>query len=76
MAAKQASTKQNSLMLGYESDEMQLVVTAFRSRRDKQRLEGNFYLTKLLPLTTHAERGGGIGVCGDSKQRHGLSLNS
>ena len=52
MAATQASTKRAFLMLGNDSDETQLVLKIFYSRRDEQRLESNVKLTKLLPVTT------------------------
>ena len=52
MAAKQASTKQTVLMLGYELDEKRLVLKVFYSRWDEQGLESNVNLTGLLPMTT------------------------
>ena len=71
MAATKASTKRTSLMLGNDSDETKLVLKAFRSRRDEQRQESNVELTKLFPMTTQAERSGGVRVCDDSKTKSG-----
>ena len=39
--------------------------------RDEQGLESNVELTKLLPMTTKADRIGGFRVCGDSKTKLG-----
>ena len=39
MVAKQASIKRTSLMHGCDSDEMQLPLQAYHSRRDEQGLE-------------------------------------
>ena len=49
MAAKQATAKRTSLMFGNDSDEKQLALKTFNSRRDEQRLENNVKLTKLFP---------------------------
>ena len=76
MAAKQASTKRTSLMFGYDSDERQLVLKTFYSRRDEERLESNVKLTKPFPMTTEADRSDGLKVCDDSKTSQGLSLNN
>ena len=72
MAAKQASTKRTSLMLGNDSDDTQLVLKHYR-RRDEQRLESNVKLPKLFPMTTQveADSSGGLRVCGDSKTKSG-----
>ena len=48
MAAKQASTKRTSLMLGIDSDDTQLALKTSHRRRDEQRLESKVELTKLL----------------------------
>ena len=69
--AKQASTKQMSLMLGYDNNTTQLVLKAFYSRRDVQELESNVELTKLLFLAIQADRIGGLRVYGDSKTKSG-----
>ena len=71
MAAKQASTKRTSLMLGNDSDEKQLVLKTFYSRSDEQRLESNVTLKKLFPMTMQADRSGRLKVCDDSKTRSG-----
>ena len=71
MAAKQASTKRTSLMLGNDSDEKQLVLKRFNSRRDEQRLENNAKLTKPFPMTTQADNSDGLKVCDDSKTKSG-----
>ena len=54
MAATQASTKRGSLMLGNDTDDTQLVLKTFYSRRDEQRKESNVKLTKLVPMTTQS----------------------
>ena len=56
MAATQALTKRRSLMLGNDTDDTQLVLKTFYSRRDEQRMESNVKLTKLFPMTTQANR--------------------
>ena len=59
-------------MLANDSDERtQLVLKTFYNRRDEKRLESNVGLTKLFPMTTRADRSGGLGVCGDSKTKSG-----
>ena len=69
--AKQASTKRMSLMLGNDSDETQLILKTFYSRRDEQRLESNVKLTKLFPIKTQVDRSGGLKVCDYSKTKSG-----
>ena len=71
MEAKQAWTKRTSLMLDNDSDETQLVLESFYSRRDEQLLECNVKLMKLFPMTTQADRSGGLRVCDDSKRKSG-----
>ena len=56
-------------MLGNDSEETQLVLKTFYNRRDEQRLESNVELTKLFPMTTHAERSDGVNLCDDSKTK-------
>ena len=76
MAAKQASTKRTSLMLGNDSDDTQLVLNTFYRRKDEQRLESYVELTKLFRMTTQADRSGGFRGCDDWKQSQGQSLNN
>ena len=79
MAAKQASTKRTSLMLGNDSDDTQLVLKTFYSRRDEQRLESNVELPKLFSMTTQADSSGGLrfsGCVAIRKQSQGLRLNN
>ena len=71
MAAKQASTKRTSLMLGYDRDENQRVLKAFYNKRDEQGLEINVQLTKLLPMTAQVDRRGGLRVSSNSKTKSG-----
>ena len=66
MAAKGSLTNWTSLMLGYDGDETQLVLAAFYS--DEPGMGSNVELTKLLPLTTQADRSGGLRVCTNLKQ--------
>ena len=68
---KQASTKRTSLMLGNDSDVTQLVLKTFYSRRDELRLGSNVELTKLFPMTTQADRSGGLRLCVHSKTKSG-----
>ena len=58
-------------MLGNGSDDTQLLLKTFYSRRDEQRLESNDELMKLFPMTTQADRSGGLRMCGDSKTKSG-----
>lgn len=67
MAAKQASTKRVSLMLGYDCHETQLVLKAFYSRKEDEGLKSNVELLKLLLLTTQADTNSGLKVWGDLK---------
>ena len=74
--AKQVLTKRTSLMLGFDSDKTELVLTAFYSRRNEQGLESSVELTKFLPMTTQADRCGRLGCVAMRKQSQGLSLNN
>ena len=47
-------------MLGNDNDDTQLVVKTYYSRRDEQRLESNAERMKLFPMTTQADRSGGL----------------
>ena len=67
MVATQASTKR----LGDDSDDTQLDLKTFYSRRDEQSLESNVKLSKLFPMTTRADRSGGLRVFGDSRTKSG-----
>ena len=58
IAAKQASTKQTSLILGIDSEDTQLVLKTFHRRRDKQRLESNVEPMRLFPMTTQVDSSG------------------
>ena len=69
MAAKQALNKRTSLMLGNDSDETQLVLESFYSRRDEQSVDSNIELIKLFLMTTQADRSGGLRVCGNLKTK-------
>ena len=71
MTAKQAPAKSTSSMLGNDREDIQLVLKTFYSWRGEQSLENNVELTKLFPMTKHADRGGGLEVCGDSKIKSG-----
>ena len=71
MAVKQASTKRTFLMFGNDSDDTQLVLKTFYSRRDEQRLKSNVELMKPFPMTAHADRSGALRVCADSKTKSG-----
>ena len=64
-------------MLGYDLDETQLVSKA-DSKVDEQGLESNFELTRLLTLTTLADRAEVLdsGCMAIRKQSQGLSLNN
>ena len=68
---RNGGTKRTSLMLGNDSDEKQLVLKRFNSRRDERRLENNVKLTNPFPMTTQADNSGGLRVCGDSKTKSG-----
>ena len=58
-------------MLGNDSDDAQLVLKTFYSRRDEERLESDVEPMKLFPMTTQADRIGGLRVCDDSKTKSG-----
>ena len=66
MAAKQASTKRTSLMLGNDSDETQLVLTNFCSRRYELGFGGNVGLVRLITVMKRANGRVGLGACSDS----------